>query len=197
MIVAKFLRRTDPHSPDGIEQALRDIENILPAEDQTGDAQAVTNAILKKLDIFRDRPKKMKMMRALAHLEAPWVPSVLLELLGDGIEEVRDMAVRELSRRDDWPRAALYERLDRPPWYAKSACLRILAERKDKESVPHIKRLIDDPNVDVKRAVALALGAIGGPEARALLVRLARDKSYYVRTAAEEMLDRLCDFKFS
>ncbi len=197
MIVAKYLRRTEPHSPDGVEQALRDIESILPAEDQTGDAQAVTNAILKKLDIFRDRPKKMKTMRALAHLDAPWVPSVFLELLGDGIEEVRDLAVRELSRRDDWPPAALYERLDRPPWYAKSACLRVLAERKDRESVPHIKRLIDDPNIDVRRAAALALGAIGGPESRPLLVRLTRDKSYYVRTAAEEMLDRLCDFKFS
>jgi HEAT repeat protein len=197
MIVAKFLRRTDQNSPDGYEQALRDIEDILPSEDQTGDTQAVTNAVLKKLDIFRDRPKKMKMIRALAHLDAPWVPSVLLELLGDGIEEVRDMAVRELAQRDDWPAAALYERLDRPPWYAKSAALRILAERKDKESVPHIKRLIDDPNVDVKRAAALALGAIGGSEARSLLVRLARDQSHYVRTAAEEMLERLCDFKFS
>jgi len=197
MTVAKFLRRTELHSPEGVEQALRDIESILPPEDQAGDAQSVTDAVLKKLDIFRDRPRKLKMVRGLAQVDALWVPSVFLELLGDGIEEVRDLAVRELSRRDNWAPEALYDRLDRPPWYAKSARLRILAERKDAESVPHIKRLINDPNADVRRAAALALGAIGGPAARALLVRLARDDSHYVRSAAEEMLDRICDFKFS
>lgn len=195
--MTKFLRRPEPASPDVVEQALRDIESLLPAETQTGDTQAFTNALLKKLDIFRDRAKKIRMMRALAHLDAPWVPSVFLELLGDGIEEIRDLAVRELSRRDNWPAAALYERLDRPPWYTKSACLRVLAEKKDRAAAVHIKRLIDDPNVDVRREAALALGAIGGPAARLLLVRLTRDKSRYVRAAAEEMLDRICDFKFS
>ncbi|MCK7501275.1 MAG: HEAT repeat domain-containing protein [Comamonadaceae bacterium] len=137
------------------------------------------------------------MIRALGHLEAPWIPAVFLELLGDPMEEVRDMAVRELSRRKDWACSAVYERLDRPPWYAKSAALRLLAERKEDDAVPRIRRVIDDPNVDVKRSAALALGAIGGQEARALLVLLARDKSPYVRTAAERMLERLCDFKFS
>jgi len=193
----KFLRRALNESAEAYKQALGDTDGILPPEVQTADAQAVTNAILRKLDILQDRTKKLKMIRTLAHLEAPWVPSVFLELLGDGIEEIRDVAVRELTRRLDWPISALYERLDRPPWYAKSAALRILTQRKEEAAVPHIKRLLDDSNVDVKRSAAFALGAIGGQESRCLLVRLTRDKSRYVRTAAEEMLERLCDFKFS
>jgi len=193
----KFLRRTQAEAAEGYEESLREVESLLPPEVQAADAQAVTNAVLRKLAIIRDRGKKLKMIRALGHLDAPWIPAVFLELLGDPMEEIRDMAIRELSRRKDWACAAVYERLDRPPWYAKSAALRLLAERKEEEAVPHIRRVIDDPNVDVKRSAALALGAIGGREARALLVLLARDKSPYVRTAAERMLERLCDFKFS
>jgi hypothetical protein len=193
----KFLRRTPTESEEVYEKALRDVEGILPPEVRTADTQAVTNAVLRKLDILQDRTKKMKMVRTLAHFDAPWVPSVFLELLGDGIEEIRDLAVRELNRRVDWPSASLYARLEKPPWYAKSAALRIIALRKEEDAIPHIKRLLDDPNVDVKRSAAFALGAIGGQEARRLLVRLSRDKSPHVRTAAEEMLDRLCDFKFS
>jgi HEAT repeat protein len=193
----KFLRRTQAEAAEGYEESLREVESLLPPEVQAADVQAVTNAVLRKLAIIRDRGKKLKMIRALGHLDAPWIPAVFLELLGDPMEEVRDLAVRELGRRKDWACSAVYERLNRPPWYAKSAALRLLAERKENEAIPHIRRVIDDPNIDVKRSAALALGAIGGQEARALLVLLARDKNPYVRTAAERMLERLCDFKFS
>lgn len=197
MTTAKFLRRTQADSPEEYDESVREVESLLPPEVRTADVQAVTNVLLRKLDIIRDRGKKVRMLRALAHLEAPWVPAVFLELLGDAVEEVRDMAVRELSRRADWPVSAVYACLDRPPWFRKSAVLRLLAERKEKEAIPHIRRLIEDPNVDVRRSVALALGAIGGGEARILLVMLAKDKNIHVRTAAEEMIERLCDFKFS
>ena len=193
----KYLRRSEPGPAENPDQILQEIEALVPKERGAGDDRETAAAVVRKLGIFQDRAKKLKTIRALSQGNASWVPYVFLHLLGDGIEEVRDLAVRELTRRTDWPLTALYERLDRPPWYAKSAGLRILAERKDREAVPHIKRLIDDPNADVKRSAALALGAIGGREARALLVVLARDKSHYVRAAAEEMIERLCDFKFT
>ena len=193
----KYLRRSDPSPAENPDRTLEEIEGLVPKESGADNARETAAAVGSKLGIIQDRAKKLKTLRALAQGSAPWISYVFLDLVGDGIEEVRDLAVRELVRRTDWPPAALYERLDRPPWYAKSAGLRILAARKDREAVPHIKPLIDDPNADVKRSVALALGAIGGRESRALLVVLARDKSPYVRAAAEEMLDRLCDFKFT
>lgn len=192
----KFLRRSDA-GPDGSpDPILHEIADILPEGAGEVDARETAAVARRKLDIIQDRARKLKMIRALAQGNAPWISLVFLDLLGDGIEEIRDLAVHELIRRTDWPTAELYERLDRPPWYAKSAALRVLAERKDRDAVPHIKRLIDDRNTDVKRSAALALGAIGGREARALLILLAKDQSRYVRTAAEEMLQRLCDFKF-
>jgi hypothetical protein len=193
----KFLRRAQAETQAGIDESLREIEGILPPENQAADVRAVARIVLGKLDIIRDRDKKLRMIRTLGHLDAPWISTLFLELLGDPVEEVRDLAVRELARREDLPCQAIHERLARPPWYAKSAALRLLAERKEKASVPHIRRLIGDPNVDVKRSAALALGAIGGREARALLVILARDRNHYVRAAAERMLEHLCDFKFS
>ena len=43
--------------------------------------------------------------------------------------------------------------------------------RKNPKAVRHIRAVINDPNVDVKRTAAQALGEIGGQEARFLLVR--------------------------
>jgi HEAT repeat protein len=41
------------------------------------------------------------------------------------------------------------------------------------------------------------LGEIGGQEARALLVGMAKDKNLYVRKAAQEALEKVSDLKFS
>ena len=86
----KFLRRTQAEAAEGYEETLREVESLLPPEVQAADAQAVTNAVLRKLDIIRDRGKKLKMVRALGHLDAPWIPAVFLELLELDLEDARD-----------------------------------------------------------------------------------------------------------
>jgi HEAT repeat protein len=192
--MAKFLRRGPQDGPEAVEELIRDTDGLLPPDIKTADTQAVTNAILRRVEIIQNRGKKIKMLQTIAHFNATWVPAVFLELLADPIEEVRDVAVRELAQREDWAPAALYPRILKPPWYAKSAALRVLGLRK---AVPHIRRVVHDPNADVKRAAAWCLGEIGGTEARTLLVKLTRDANVYVRSAAAEALDRLCDFKFS
>ncbi|MCK7501276.1 MAG: hypothetical protein MZW92_72540 [Comamonadaceae bacterium] len=53
----KFLRRTQAEAAEGYEESLREVESLLPPEVQAADAQAVTNAVLRKLAIIRDRER--------------------------------------------------------------------------------------------------------------------------------------------
>lgn len=196
--MVKFLRRR----PIAAENVFADVdpesfeapagkEGNVPAE------AAIVESFLRKFDILQGREKKFQMMRSIAQLSRPWVPRVFVGLLADASDEIREVAARELAEREDCPLELLHDKLRRPPWYVKSAILRILGTKGKPESVRHIREVIDDPNVDVKRAAAQALGAIGGPESRTLLVRLTRDGNPYVRTAAAEALEKIVELKFS
>ena len=158
---------------------------------------AIVEFALRKIDILQGRDKKLRMMRSIARESRPWVPRVFVELLSDTSDEIREAAARELAEREDYPLELLHEKLRRPPWYVESAILRILGTKARPESIRPIREIIDDPNVDVKRSAAQALGAIGGPEARTLLVRLTRDDNPYVRAAAVEALEKIVELKFS
>jgi HEAT repeat protein len=195
--VEKYLRR----HPAAVESAFLDGDPAMlgasGAVESAGMDAAIVASILRKIDILQSRDRKFQMMRTIARLPRVWVPRVFVELLGDGSDEVRESAARELAERDDCPIEILYEKLRRPPWYVKSAILRILATKARPESLRSIREVIDDPNVEVKRAAAQALGAIGGPEARRLLVQLIRDGNPMVRIAATEALERIVELRFS
>ena len=195
--LVKYLRRSQGNGSEIIdEQTLGLLEDLRPPAEAETDTSAITKAVLRKVDILQNRDKKLRLLRSLARLSHPWVCAVLLELLADPIEEVRDLAVRELSEREDCPILSIYQKLAQPPWYLKSSILRILGNRRSPEAVKHIQSVVDDPNVEVKRSAAQALGEIGGKQARTLLVRLSKDTNPYVRMAAAEALDKICDFRF-
>jgi hypothetical protein len=193
--VVKFLRRTPGDEGDAPDPLL--VELSFPRQlDPDADPRDLARDIARKLDIIQSRPKKIRLLQAAAESEAEWSTPLLVELLGDPAEEVRDIAVRELIAREDCPLDDLCDRLTRPPWFSKSAALRVLAAKRSRITAKAVRAVIEDPNADVRRSAALALGEIGGAEARALLVQLIKDKSPYVRSAAVAGLDKVCDFKF-
>lgn len=193
--MVKFLRRQPGGEADVPDPLLAELS--FPRQtDSVADPRQMAREIARKLEIIQSRPKKVRLLQAAAESEAEWSTPLLVELLGDPTEEVRDIAVRELIAREDCPLDDLCDRLTRPPWYSKSAALRVLAAKRSRPTARAVRAVIDDPNADVRRSAALALGEIGGAEARALLVRLIKDKSPYVRAAATAGLDKTCDFKF-
>lgn len=161
------------------------------------DPRAIAAAVLGKFSIIQNRAKKIRLLHAAARAGAAWSAPFLVGLLSDPTEEIRDAAVRELIAGPDCPFESLCERLTRPPWYSKSAALRVLAARRPAGTARAVRVVIEDSNADVRRYAAVALGEIGGAEARALLVRLSKDESPYVRSAAVTALDKICDFKFT
>jgi HEAT repeat protein len=150
--------------------------------------EQIRATFLRKLALTQDKQKRLKILKAYSRLDTRLAEKVLVEALGDPCEEIRDFIVRELAGRDSIDLALVCARLAGPPWYARSAALRIIGLRKAEKAVRHIERVLADANADVRKCAADALGEIGGRDVLALLVRLKKDENPYVRQAAEEGL---------
>lgn len=161
------------------------------------DDDGIRATFLRKLALTQDKQKRLKIIKAYARMDTRLADKVLVDALGDPCEEVRDFIVRELASKDALDIDLVCVRLAGPPWYARSAALRVIALRKAGKAVRHIARVIDDANADVRRCAAEALGEIGGREVLALLVRLKKDPNPYVRQAAEEGLRKASEVRFS
>ncbi|MDH7512669.1 MAG: HEAT repeat domain-containing protein [Clostridiales bacterium] len=166
-------------------------------EDKEKRSRYYMDSVLRKLASLDDKGKRLKILKAIAKLNSPWVFRVLLESLADPCETIRDYLIKELSQREVWSLNPFYERLKKSPWYVRSAVVKILGRRKDSACLPHIEPLLADSNVDVRKCAADALGEIGGKEVLALLVKLTKDKSIYVRSAAAEAVRKVSRVRFS
>jgi HEAT repeat protein len=157
----------------------------------------ICRSFLIKLGRTPDRNKRQAILAACAKVRAPWAEELLWEALADSCEGVRDAVLRELSEREPLDMKRALERLGRPPWYAKSAALKIIGRRRVREAVPEMRRAVRDPNADVRRSAAEALGQIGGEDALRLLVGLKKDPNQFVRAAAEEAILKASPVRFS
>lgn len=154
-------------------------------------------AFLRKIALTEDKQKRLKVLKAYARLDTRLAGKVLIEALGDPCEEIRDFLVRELGERESFDPDLAYAKLSGPPWYARSAVLRVLAARRVEGAVRHIERVLGDANADVRKCAAEALGEIGGRESLPLLVRLAKDRNPYVKAAAQDALRKASSVRFS
>jgi HEAT repeat protein len=152
---------------------------------------------LLKLGKTPDKGKRLAILKACAKVRAAWVEELFWESLGDPCENVRGFIVKELALREKLDLARAVGRLGRPPWYAKSAVLKLMGIHRAKEALSEIKKAIEETsNIDIRRSAAEALGEIGGKEALSLLVQLKKDPNPYVRQAAEEAIQKASDVRF-
>ncbi|MBN2409261.1 MAG: HEAT repeat domain-containing protein [Candidatus Aminicenantes bacterium] len=202
----KFLRESSFQEPEVYESFLGDDFRALAnaakralkefeEKDRKDDYYA--EAVLRKLKSHSDKDKRFKILKAISRLEAPWVLRVLMEALADPSEANRDFLIRELGKREIWNFSPVYEKLSCPPWYRKSAVLKVIGRRRESAALPAIRAILADPNVDVRKSAADALGEIGGKESLSLLVELTKDPSAYVRQAAVFSLRKISSVRFS
>jgi len=157
----------------------------------------ICERFLQKLAKTPDKAKRLTILRACAKVRAAWVEELFWEALGDPCENVRAFVLDDLAGRRTLDLARALGRLERPPWYARSAVLRLLGIHRAKDAMPAIRKAVEDTtNVDIRRAAAETLGEIGGEEALSLLVRLKKDPSPYVRQAAEDAIQKASDVRF-
>ena len=166
-----------------------------PAEDER-DAH-IQRSFLRKLAGTPDKSRRLVIIRAASRVRASWVELLFWEVLADPCEEIRDFVIKCLCAREELDISRALTRLERPPWYARSAVLRILGRRKMPEAIALIESVLGDDNADVRRAAAFALGEIGGKDSLRLLLRLKRDSSPHVRMTAEEGIFKISTLRFS
>ena len=159
--------------------------------------ESLFHAALNEIQSTKDRQIRLNIIKDTAKSSMPWVIEVLIHSLNDPGEEIRDFIIKELGNRDNLDLNLLYQRLLKPPWYAKTGCLKILGLRKAPSSVEHIEALMNDSNIEVRRTVAIVLGEIGTGKALSLLVKLTKDSSPFVRGAAQQALQKASQLKFS
>ncbi len=201
----KFLRRTEVNRAGVFEKCLNDRHPVVvkAAQKAMSDYEAqnsgnglIIKSILGKIQSTPDKQRRLRTLKAIAKLQASWVPKVLLEAFTDPSEDVRDQIAAMLGKREPLDLSLIYPKLVKSPWFVKSTALKVLAWKKNPDSVREIERILGDTNVDVRRNATLALGEIGGKDALRLLVLLSKDRSSYVRTAAEAALRNASRVKF-
>jgi len=185
-----FLGDRNPAVVKASARALKDIEALHRR------SFPVARAFLKKLAATEDKDRRIKILRAVARLSAPWTQAVLIESLADPSQHVRDFLVKDLARRNVVNQRLLIKRLAVGPWYGKSAVIAIMGMRGNSAFLKHLAPSVSDPNADVRRSLAEALGQIGGKDSLCMLVKLAEDKNPYVKRTAEEALRKTSDPKF-
>ncbi len=159
--------------------------------------KSVMQDFLDKIHEAQDEQTRLKIAEKVANSKEAWVCEVLIQILEYPSEKLRKFIIGELSRREDLDLKLLYQRLHVPPWYVKTGCLRVLGLRKNSASVKHIESMVNDPNIEVRRTLAVVLGEIGGKKALDLLSKLSEDNSSFVRAPARQALQDVSQVKFS
>jgi len=122
----------------------------------------------------------------------------LLDLLADPRENIRDFIIKFLSSQElSLPLEILVDKLKEPPWFRKTAILKIIAQRQEILLLDSLAELINDPNTAVRCQLAQTLGALALPQALSLLSQLTKDTNPYVRRAAEKALAKASKIRFT
>jgi HEAT repeat protein len=157
----------------------------------------ICGRFIHKLAATPDKKRRLGILKACAKVRASWVEELFWEALGDPCEGVRGFVFLELARKRTLDLGLALSRLGRPPWYARSAVLKLLGIHRAQAAIPEIiKALEGTANADIRRSAAEALGEIGGEEALGLLVGLKKDRNPYVRQAAEEAIRKASEVRF-
>jgi HEAT repeat protein len=138
-------------------------------------------------------PYEIKLTKITEKLSAQDTASLdyFLSLLEDKSWTIREFAIKKITELDNIDMSRIYELLKHPIWYVRAAAILIIGLKKDKNIVDLMMPLMKDNNVEVRRAIAEALGKADKADAIMPLQHLLNDKSIMVRREAEKSLNAL------
>ncbi len=124
---------------------------------------------------------------ALADIRTPEINEQILKLFESGDENVRRAAVEFFKRvPDKIAYDSLVTMLKDSDWWVREKAVEALGKLKDEKAIEHILPMLDD--ADVRLAVPIALGEIGGEKATCTLCDYLKDPDRAVRQSAVKAL---------
>ena len=154
--------------------------------------------VVSSLGPDKDWSVRAALAATLGTLPPDSVRAGLIELTEDQDQRVRGPALAALARvgAPDLD-ARLLAALEAPDFVVRSTAARIIGERKTAGAIPALTRAyergLNDASFDARAAAVVALAAIGGTEALAVVRRALSDKDWPVRWRAGDLLERAGD----
>ncbi len=135
---------------------------------------------------------RRRAVEAVAYSGEFGIRDIIRNAYYDEDDLMRISAVFAMGRSADryWRRVVMAElNSDQPAMRFEAA--RACGELELREAVPGLARLVEDEDIEVRLAALWALGRIGGPEARRILLAHVESEVEAIRDAAEEALEEL------
>jgi len=158
-----------------------------------GDAAVVEEALLAAFDREgEDLAVRCRALEAISPLEKPRVEEMIRQAYRSDCLELQVSAVYAMghSCHPGWLPVLLKE-LHSPSPQLRYEAVKACAEQEAEEAVHHLLELTRDSDAEVQTSAILALGGIGGDEAKEALAECLESESEAVREAAQEALDEI------
>jgi HEAT repeat protein len=166
-----------------------ELEEIPPAR-----GEAVVDVLREVIeDITETVEVRRRAIEAIGYSSADGVFELIGDAYGDMDDRMRISAVYAMGRSADrrWADLVLGEVESSIPEMRYEAA-RACGELQNPGALPALKRLLDDPDDQVREASVWAMGQIGGGESRRLLVAILEDEEAEdLHEVAEEALEEL------
>jgi HEAT repeat protein len=112
---------------------------------------------------------------------------LLLSFLAEDNLRVRELVVKELSKRPQLDEGKLVAQLAHSLWYTRAAIVEILGNRRSKLLFDKGGELLGDPNVEVRLQLLAALAKLDRERAKDLLFKLTKDPHMRVSKEAQRL----------
>jgi HEAT repeat protein len=158
-----------------------------------GDAAKVEEALLAAFNREgEDLAVRCRVLEAISPLERPVVEEMIRQAYRSDCLEFQVSALYAMGRNchPGWLPVLLKE-LHSPNPQLRYEAVRACAEQEAEEAVHHLVELASDGDAEVQTSAILALGEIGGEEAKEVLARCLESENEAVREAAQEALDEM------
>jgi len=109
---------------------------------------------------IKNKQQRLQAIKELIKENPPYLIRTLIDLLADPGEDIREFIVNFLAREESsLPLEILVDKLREPPWYRKTALLKIIAHRRETLLLDSLSFLTNDSNAAVRCELAQTLGS--------------------------------------
>lgn len=135
--------------------------------------------------------EKYNILKEIESIEEDWVSDIYIEHLADPSLTIRNFIIDIIVKKKNIPIHVYLEKLNHPLWYVRSSVLKILGMKKISLQKEIMLKLLNDSNVEVRRALAETLGKVGGDDSFDVLNQMLNDPNPWVRTQVRKSISEL------